>query len=272
MKRAILTFLFLVIAVTGARAQQVQSGSDNRRILNALRLEPEDELELDGALTEPIWRRAEPADGFVQIEPDNGTPASEPTEVRIVFDTNRMVIGVMAYDSDPSGIKGNQMQRDQPFSSDDRFMWSIDTYLDERSGYFFEINPSGAMGDGIIGGGGGVGGGRGAGSPGPNNKAWDGIWTARVTRHAEGWSAEVEIPFKTLNFDPNSQAWGINFQRTLRRKNEESRWNGFARNRQLNTMSEAGLVVGITEISQGLGLDVKPYFVGRATVASMARP
>ncbi len=144
-------------------------------------------------MNEPIWERAEPADGFVQIEPDNGTPASEPTEVRIVFDTNRMIIGVMAYDSDPNGIKGNQMQRDQPFSSDDRFMWSIDTYLDERSGYFFEINPSGAMGDGIIGGGGGGGGGgpgrggggrggggggggrRGAGSPGPSNKAWDGI-------------------------------------------------------------------------------------------------
>ena len=146
-------------------------------------------------------------------------------------------------------------------------MWSIDTYLDERTGYFFEINPSGAMGDGIIGGGGG---GRGAGSPGPNNKAWDGIWTARVNRNDQGWSAEVEIPFKTLNFDPNAQAWGINFQRTIRRKDEKIRWNSFARNRQLNTMTEAGLVVGISEISQGLGLDVKPYFVGRATAEPAA--
>ena len=79
--------------------------------------------------------------------------------------------------------------------------------------------------------------------------------------------AEIEMPFRTLNFDPNNQAWGINFQRTVRRKNEESIWTGSARNQQLRTMSNAGLVTGLSEISQGIGLDVNPYLIGSALAA-----
>ena len=159
------------------------------------------------------------------------------------------------------------MQRDQPFEADDRFMWALDPFLDERSGYYFEINPSGAMGDGLINlsGGGGF----------RANKAWDGIWTARVRRTDIGWQAEVEIPFATVNFDPNAPAWGANFQRTVRRKNEESRWNGYSRNQGLMQMSTAGLVVGLEEIDQGLGLDLKPYLgacaVGRFSTRRITR-
>ena len=48
-----------------------------------------------------------------------------------------------------------------------------------------------------------------------DNRAWDGIWNARV-RHSEiGWTIEIEIPFRTLNFDPDNETWGFNFQRTV---------------------------------------------------------
>jgi hypothetical protein len=96
------------------------------------------------------------------------------------------------------------------------------------------------------------------------NRAWDGIWLARVRRHDEGWSAEIEIPFRTLNFDPNAEAWGANFQRTIRRKNEESFWTGWGRNQGLTNLAYAGRIEGLKDISQGLALDIKPYVIGTA--------
>ena len=152
----------------------------------------------------------------------------------MLYDASRLLLGVTLHDSEPGRLLGNQMQRDQPFGADDRFMWTIDTFLDGRSGYFFEINPSGAMGDGLI-------------DPSSNNgdlgagvnKSWDGIWTAHVRRSPDGWTAEIELPFKSLNFDPQQDAWGINFQRTVRRKNEESLWSGYARNLGLTRMAAA---------------------------------
>ena len=111
----------------------------------------EETIHLDGSLDEDAWQRAVPATDFVQLDPDNGAPATERSEVRVVFNSRGLYLGVLCLDSEPDKLFGNQMQRDQPFSADDRFMFAIDTYLDGRTGYFFEINPSGAMGDGLIG-------------------------------------------------------------------------------------------------------------------------
>ncbi len=99
------------------------------------------------------------------------------------------------------------------------------------------------------------------------NKSWDGIWLARVRRTAIGWTAEIEIPFKTVNFDPDTDTWGANFQRTVKRKNEESLWTGWLRDEGLTRMSNAGRIGGIDGISQGIGLDLKPYVLGSASAA-----
>lgn len=227
----------------------------------AVRLSEADRLVVDGVLNEPVWQQAVPATGFRQRDPNNGMPATERTEVRVLVDRDRLILGVTCLDSEPTKLLGNQMQRDQPFSADDRFMWSLDPYLDGRTGYFFEINPSGAMGDGLISGPGG------GDFGGDMNKSWDGIWIARVRRDARGWTAEIEIPFKTLNFNPSTESWGANFQRTVRRKNEESLWTGWLRNEGLLRMSNAGRIDGLTGISQGIGLDIKPYALGSALTA-----
>ena len=104
-------------------------------------------------------------------------------------------MGVTAYDSEPDKWLGFQRRRDEFLQSDDRFMWRIDTFLDERSGYFFEMNPSGLMADAVF----GVNG---------MNRAWDGIWNARVHHSEIGWTIEIEIPFRTLNFDPDQRHLG----------------------------------------------------------------
>jgi hypothetical protein len=242
-------------------AEQV---APERREVAAVRLAAGEAIALDGRLDEPAWQRAMPAGEFIQQDPDNGAPATERTEVRVLYERHRLYLGVLCHDSQPDRLLGNQMQRDQPFDADDRFRWTLDTYLDGRTGYFFEINPSGAMGDGLVGI--GASGGSTDGESGLNRQ-WDGIWIARVRRTAEGWTAEIELPFRTLNFAPDSTAWGINFQRTIRRKNEETFWSGYARNQGLLRMSNAGLLTGLEDISQGIGLDLKPYAVATAGAA-----
>lgn len=238
--------------------------------VRAYRLADGESIVVDGSPDDPAWKKAVPATDFRQRDPDNGSPATERTEVRVIFDQDRIILGVICFDSEPDKLLGNQMQRDVPFSADDRFLFSIDPFMNGRTGYFFEINPSGAMGDGLItgptggGGGGGRGGGGGGGFGGGMNKSWDGIWIARVRRTSSGWSAEIEVPFKTLNFDPRTTVWGANFQRTVKRKNEESLWTGWLRDEGLTRMSNAGRVTGVENITQGLGLDLKPYVVGTA--------
>jgi hypothetical protein len=237
----------VVLATTSAAlAQQAAPENGGRRTMVAMRLADGESITMDGRLDEPVWKRAVPADGFVQIDPANGTPPTELTEVRIAFDGDAIYMGVTCYDSDPDGWLGFQRRRDEFLGSDDRFMWTIDTFLDARSGYFFETNPSGLMADSLF----GVNG---------DNRQWDGIWDLRTDRSEIGWTIEVEIPFRTLNFNPNSDTWGINFQRTVRRKNEESIWTGWARNQGLRRMTNAGHVTGITNVTQGRGLDIRPY-------------
>ncbi len=259
----ILIVATLAVTITPALAQtlppaggiavgQSQAPTDAPPLVTASPLVGEEAIRLDGVLDEEAWRRATPASNFLQEDPDNGQPATERTEVRIVFTPEALFLGVLCLDSEPDKLLGNQMQRDQAFSADDRFMWVIDTYLDGRTGYFFEINPSGAMGDGLVGGVSGGGGGN-------VNKQWDGVWTARVRRTDRGWSAEIELPFRTFNFAGGGADWGINFQRTVRRKNEESLWTGHLRNQGLFRMSNAGLLTGLGDIDQGVGLDLRPY-------------
>ena len=226
--------------------------------VQAHRLAADEAITIDGRLDEAAWSRAIPASDFTQQDPDFGTPATERTEVRFLFSRNSLYMGVHCFDSEPDRLMGNTMQRDAFLSADDRFMWTFDPYLDGRSGYFFEMNPSGAMGDSLISAAEAAGGGGGA-------RAWDGIWYANVSKSDTGWTIEIEIPFQTLNFNPDAPAWGVNFQRTVRRKNEESLWTGWARNQGLQRMTNAGRLEGIEDVSQGIGLNVQPYVSGSYT-------
>ncbi|MEJ2207273.1 MAG: DUF5916 domain-containing protein, partial [Gemmatimonadota bacterium] len=252
-----LTASVLGLATSPGVTAQTES-SDDGSTLVAHRVENGSGVELDGRLDDPEWDHAIPVSDFTQQEPvEGGTPSRE-TEVRVIYDDTDLIIGAMIYD-DPEGILAYQRQRDAFLSTDDRFMWILDTFRDGRTGYYFEINAAGLMGDGILGGGGGreFGGGGGGGGGGVN-KSWDGIWEARVARLDQGWSAEIRIPFQTLNFDPRLDTWGINFQRTIRRNNEEILWRGYRRNEGLSRPVHAGQLTGLEGMSQGIGLEARP--------------
>ena len=254
--RQTLVLSLLIVPTLAAAQTSSQDRFRDRKQAQAVRMAEDQSITLDGRLDEPAWQAALPIADFIQREPTNGAAATERTEVRILYDRGRLYLGVECFDSEPDRIISVQKQRDQNFDGDDRFMWSLDPYFDGRSGYSFTITPSGAMGDALL-----VVGQRGTAAL---NVAWDGIWNARVRRHDRGWTAEIVLPFRTINFDPDAPAWGANFQRTIRRKNEDALWSGWDLNQDLNRMGSAGALVGITGVSQGFGLDVKPYVLGRS--------
>lgn len=210
------------------------------------------ELKLDGRIDEAFWLSIAPSGGFRMQEPVEGGQPSYNTEIRIAYDENNLYIGAVFYD-DPKGIKAWQKKWDQGLGTDDRFMWILDTFNDQRNAFFFEINPAGLHGDGLLTVGQGI----------SFNKAWNGIWRAWTHIGEFGWSAEIRIPFRSLSFNPDDDTWGINFQRTIRRFNEELMWTGYRRNQGLFRPQNAGKLVGLKDISQGLGLQTTPYTIAR---------
>ncbi|WP_324027779.1 DUF5916 domain-containing protein [Maribacter sp. BPC-D8] len=213
------------------------------------------ELRLDGIVDEELWLSIPGSGNFLMQEPKEGGEPTERTEVRITFDNQNLYISVICFDSNPSGIKAFQKRRDASLETDDSFKWIFDTFMDKRSAYFFEINPFGLRGDALI-------------SPGQSgtfNKDWDGIWKAWTHIGDFGWSAEVRIPFRSINFDSKKDVWGINFQRSIRRKNEELLWTGHRRNQGLFRPQNAGILTGLTDPSQGLGLEIIPFAITQST-------
>ena len=241
----LLISLFLLFICTDLKSQ-----SQNRepKSFKAFPIKSED-IKLDGKLDDTFWSDVTGISDFLVQEPVEGGEPTEKTTVKVAYDENYLYIGAIFYDSNPDGIKAFKMRKDAPLNTDDRFMWILDTYLDGRNAYFFEINPRGLMGDGLL----TIGQGRSL------NKDWDGIWRPWTYIGDFGWSAEIRIPFHTLNFDPKTSTWGINFQRTIRRKNEEILWSGHKRNQGIYRPQDAGRLTGLNNISQGLGLELVGY-------------
>ena len=249
---------FLTILLTSSFFGLKAKSDYEKKSIEAFSIETED-IKLDGKLDESFWGNISGITDFLVQEPIEGGTPTEKTVIKIAYDNKYLYIGAIFYDSDPEGIKAFKMRKDAPLNTDDRFMWILDTYLDGRNAYFFEINPRGLMGDGLL----SIGQGRSL------NKDWDGIWRPWTHIGDYGWSAEIRIPFHTLNFDPKISSWGINFQRTIRRKNEEILWTGYKRNQGIFRPQDAGLLIGLENISQGLGLELVGY--GKAEASKVEK-
>lgn len=205
--------------------------------------------EMDGWLTEAPWSQARHISNFTQRELDFGEPVSERTEVAVLYDHEALYIGFWGYDREPNRILANEMARDFPWGGDDCFEVVLDPFNDDRNGYLFVTNPNGAMADALI-----------AENGGSTNRDWDGVWEVRTQRTDEGWFAEIRIPFSTLRFGPRpEEGWGINFERNIRRKREQVLWQGWSRDFDLEQVSRAGTLMGLSELGSVRLVDVRPH-------------
>ena len=214
---------------------------------------------IDGRLDEMVWQRATVVDEFVQQEPAEGEPATERTVVRFMYDAETLYVGVEAYDSIPDGIVATEMRRDSlRLFEEDNFQIIFDTFQDRRSGYMFLTSPLGAKLEQQIAEE-GEGGWRGRNSSNINLN-WDGVWHVETTQSTDGWVAEIAIPLITLRFPKtDTQQWGVNFMRNIRRKNEQVYWAPVSKEYLLTRVSVAGTMEGIADVDRGMDLRVLPY-------------
>jgi hypothetical protein len=209
-----------------------------------------DVITVDGALDEAGWHQAPTIGELTQRQPDEGQSPTQRTDVRLLYDRDYLYIGVNAYDAEPHRVIGTQMARDVSLASDDRIEILLDTFRDQRSAFYFATNPAGALVDGLV-------------ANGQLNTDWDAIWDVRTRRTDQGWSAEFAIPFKSLSFPSASTVWGFNVARHIYRRLEENRWSGATLDTQLYQLSEAGELTNLEGLTQGIGLDVRPFLAGR---------
>jgi hypothetical protein len=179
-------------------------------------------IEIDGQLDESAWRSATVATDFRQRQPSEGAPASERTEVRILYDQSALYVGARLYDAHPDSILALLSRRDVPTPSDEFFLL-IDSYHDRRTGFGFSITPRGVQSDFAV---------YNGNETDPN---WDAVWTSQTRVDSLGWMAEMRIPLSQLRFSldrsagaadtSSSLTWGINFTRWISRRNEDAHWS-----------------------------------------------
>jgi hypothetical protein len=213
---------------------------------------------IDGRLDDPVWSSAAVFSSFRMAEPFPEGEPSERTELRILYDDVNLYIGILCLDSAPAAIAAHSMVHDSGSTQnnwgqgtvgtgdDDVVRVLIDPFLDKRTGYFFTVNPRGARGEGLA-------------SGGSASLNWDGIWDAASRINADGWSAELKIPFKTIQFRAGLPAWGINIERFIARKQEKIRLSGSDRDSNFFNPMAAAALSGIAGIKQGKGITIRPY-------------
>lgn len=212
--------------------------------------------EVDGMLDEPAWGRAGSVSGFIQREPADGAPASEDTEVRALFTETTLYLGIRCLDARPDELRARQMRRDGELEGDDRVEVILDTFEDGRNGYVFATTPLGVQWDAQVS------------DEGTRvNRAWDGVWYVRTRRQPWGWSAEIAIPFATLRFPAGGgERWGLNIQRVIRRKNEDTFWTPVRRGMAAAEgadgkyrLAYAGHLTGLQGLRPGSRVEIKPW-------------
>jgi hypothetical protein len=208
-------------------------------------------LVVDGVLSESIWQTAPFVSGFLQLQPDEGSPASQQTLVRVVYDDNALYIGAEMKDSAPDSITSRLSRRDV-MVNEDVFGVFIDSYYDRRSGYYFGLSAGGTILDGILY------------NDDWDDSSWDGVWEGRVKHTNQGWTAEMRIPFSQLRFQKQEQyIWGINFRRDISRRNEQT-YLVYRPKNSSGFVSRFADLVGIEKIIPTRHVELLPYIRSKA--------
>jgi len=234
----------------------VARDDQGRTTVRATRLTQE--IRLDGRLDEEIYRAVPPITGFIQQLPDEGSLASERTDAWVFFDETSIYVTARAFDSaPPSEWVANEMRHDvSQLRQNDSFSLLLDTFHDQRNGVAFLVTPIGGYSDFAI---------TNEGSP---NADWNVVWDMRTGRFDGGWTVEIEIPFKSLRYQPGAtQVWGIQFRRIVRRRNEAAYLTALpisaARGNSviagLWRVSGAATLVGLEVPPLSIDAEIKPY-------------
>lgn len=238
---------------------------DGQTTIRAIKLsEP---LKVDGRLDDAVYTREKPFDGLIQSAPDYGQPASERSDIWVMYDTQNIYVTCRCWDASPASLWViNELRRDtNGLRNNEHFGVMFDTYYDRRSGFAFYTNALGARADYSI-----------VDEGGPNTD-WNPVWTSKGSRFDGGWIVEMAIPLKTLRYNAgDGQVWGLQIRRSIRHKNE---WDYLtpvprilAGPQALNRISAGGTLVGLDLPKAGGNVELKPYAIARSTTDNVRTP
>jgi len=211
---------------------------------------------VDGNLNEGAWLQADVQGDFVQLEPHLGSPATQKTEVMVLFDEDNLYVGFRCFMDSPEDIVSSVTRRDKLGSNDDHVAILLDSFYDLRNGYLFVINPIETQKDGKI-----------ANDGRSNDMNWDSGWSAETAINEWGWSAEFAIPFKILRFRASeNMVWGINFGRFDAKNLEKDWWSG--KMKEAMRVSQGGILTGLRIIPKRQDIHIIPYSTARREVLS----
>ncbi|MCP5051828.1 MAG: carbohydrate binding family 9 domain-containing protein, partial [bacterium] len=208
MRNSSILFMMLFLSATLLSAGTVKS-------LPGLKID--DKLvAIDGKLDEPIWQKAVPGTNFLQLTPNKGNPASFKTEVRVLYGNRFIYFAITCYDPNPSAIVSRVNKREGEITGDDSIAVALDTFKDGQTAYIFYTNVSGIQTDARL-----------ADNGRTLDNTWDGKWLSAGSRTADGWTAEIAIPFETIKYKPGkNQTWGLGVTRFIPRTLEIDTWSG----------------------------------------------
>jgi hypothetical protein len=238
--------------------------ADGRAVVRATRLtEP---LRVDGRLDDRVYAEVKPFDDMIQVAPDYGMPATERSEIWVMYDDAHIYVAARLWDDNADRMLANELRRDADNVRDnDHFGVMLDTFHDRRSGFILYTNVLGARADYTV-----------VDEGGPN-RDWNPVWETRTTRFDSGWTVEMAIPFKSLRYVSGSnQTWGFQVRRSIRHKNEMAYLNQVPRQiagpQAFNRISTAGTLVGLDLPPAGKNLELKPYVYSSVTTDRLRTP
>jgi hypothetical protein len=208
-------------------------------------------VQIDGKLDEPAWQAAKPISDFRQYDPQEGQPASERTEARVLIDDDAVYVGMRLFDRDPKQIQSQLARRDEAIEGD-LVEVSFDSYHDHLSGVIFRLSPAGARRDATM-------------SPnGSQDNSWDPVWEGNANVDSLGWTAEFRIPLSQLRYNRNlsEQTWGLQLARKIARKAEIDQFS-FTPKAQQQGINRFGHLTGLGHLSSARRFEAVPYVLAK---------
>jgi len=230
--------------------------NNDKKQLKAVRIDHN--INIDGVLDEVVWKNAPLALDFKTYSPTMGDPASQLTEVRVIYDNRAVYIAAVCYDESPDSIMKEFTKRDNVYMGNtDSFKITLNPYNDGQNIYQFEVTAANVQADSKK----TVSGRRQDMRMRFGDFSWNAVWESAIQITDEGWIIEISIPYAAIRFPKEEvQTWGINFWRTIRRTRETSSWNPVDRN--FAEEDQDGELIGISSINAPLRLELYPFAAG----------
>ncbi|HEX9894551.1 MAG TPA: DUF5916 domain-containing protein [Gemmatimonadales bacterium] len=233
----------------------------NRRIAPAVAAVRAAAPRMDGILDDPGWVTAHPVTEFRRDVPSDGLPATEGSEIRVLYDDHNLYVGARLFHRDRAGVSRRLSRRDSFSVFNDVFFVLLDSYHDHSTAFVFGVTPAGERRDAIQSGDGAT-----------LDASWDPVWEARTRVDSLGWTVEMRIPFSQVRF-PNvpEQVWGVQFRRDIRAAGEAVDWSWSPRTESGST-SKYGHLLGLSRIPQPRRIEAVPYIGGQWRFTEGADP